>query len=192
MGSPDPTDAKAGGSIRRLAAWLLRITLRFAPAETRTWTEAMLFELDFVEGDWAALFWALGCTGAILRECLLVWATWLARQCASLFGNKSTEEEAKMNSTGKKTLGVLSGIGLALALGVGLFLLRNVIADALQAVGIQRSMMSHILSVVLPAEVIVVVAAIILWRRKYAPVAVGLLLTGFVMAAHVVVIVASH
>jgi len=97
-----------------------------------------------------------------------------------------------MNATGKKTLGVLAGMGIALAFGVGLFFLRNVIADVLLAIGIQRSMWSHILSVILPAEIIVVVAAIVLWRKQRAPIAVGMLLTGFVMAAHVVVTVATH
>jgi hypothetical protein len=38
----------------------------------------------------------------------------------------------------------------------------------------------------------VVVAAIVLWRKQRAPIAVGMLLTGFVMAAHVVVTVATH
>jgi hypothetical protein len=180
------------GAARTLAEKLLRAMLRCVPEEKRAWVEAMLRELDFVGldskwGEWAALFWALGCTEVIFRECLRGFGTWLLKQCASLFGIRPSEEENKMNSTGKKTLGVLSGMGMALALGVGLFFLRNVIADMLLAVGIQRTMWSHILSVILPAELIVVAAAILLWRRHRAPIAVGLLLTGFVMAAHVVV-----
>ena len=97
-----------------------------------------------------------------------------------------------MNSTGKKTLGVLSGIGIALAIGVIAFLLRNVIADALLAVGIPRTMWSHVLTVILPTEVIVVVAAILLWRRNRAPVAVGLLVPALLMGAHVVVFLVSR
>jgi hypothetical protein len=53
-------------------------------------------------------------------------------------------------------------------------------------------MWTHILTVILPAELIVVVAAILLWRKRHAPIAAGLLLTGFVMAAHVAVMLASH
>ena len=79
-----------------------------------------------------------------------------------------------MNSTGKKTLGVLTGIGIALAFGVVMFLLRNVIADMLLAFGVQRSTWSHILSVILPTELIVIGAAILLWRRQRAAVAIGL------------------
>ena len=185
------------GAARSLAGKLLRAMLRHAPEERRAWVEAMLRELDFIgldrkHGDWAALFWALGCTSAIFRECLRGWGTWLWKRCMDLLGIRPVKEENKMNSTGKKTLGVLAGIGIALAFGVGMFLLRNVIADMLQAVGIQRSMWSHIFSVIVPAEEIVVVAAILLWRRRLAPVAVGLLLTGFVMAAHVVVFLVSR
>jgi hypothetical protein len=179
-------------AIRKFAVWLLNIALRHAPAESRDWAEAMLRELDFIESDWAAFFWALGCTGAISWECLRGWATWLHRQFAELFGIQSSKEEIKMNSTGKKTLGVLAGMGLALALGVGAFFLRHPIGDMLLAVGIQKTMWSHVLTVILPTELIVVVAAILLWRRQRAPIAVGMLLTGLVMGVHVIVSVAGH
>ena len=179
---------------RALAEKLLRTMLRLAPEERRAWAEAMLRELDFIGrdskwGEWAALVWALGCTTAIFRECLRGWGTWLWKQCMYLLGIRSTEEGNKMNSTGKKTLGVLAGIGMALALGVILFFMRNVISNTLLAIGVPRTMWTHILTVILPAEVIVVVAAIVLWRRRLAPVAIGMLLTGFVMAAHVVYVV---
>lgn len=182
--------------IRSLAERLLRAMLRHAPEEQRAWVEAMLRELDFVETEWGALFWALGCTTAIFRECLRGWGAWITnwikRQLTDSLRFTSTEEGQKMNSTGKKTLEVLLGMFLALALGVGGYFLRHVIADMLLAVGIPRTMWSHLLSVALPAEVILVVAAIILWRRKLAPVAVGLLVTGFVMAGHIVVSLVMH
>ena len=185
------------GYPRTLAAKLLQAMLRCAPPERRAWVEAMLRELDFIgldqtRGDWAALFWALGCTGAIFRECLRGWGTWLWKQCAGLFGIQSTEEGNKMNSTGKKTVGVLSGIGIALAFGVCMFLLRNVIADMLLAVGVPRTMWSHILSVILPTELIVVAAAILLWRRQRAPLAIGLLVPAVGMAAHLAMFLASR
>ena len=97
-----------------------------------------------------------------------------------------------MNSTGKKTLGVLSGIGIALAFGVGVYLLRNVIADMLLAVGVPRTMWSHVLSTILPTELIVVGAAILLWRRQRAAVAIGLLVPAVLMGAHVVIFLASR
>jgi hypothetical protein len=185
------------GSARAWAERLLRAMLRHAPAERRAWVEAMLRELDFIgvdqkHGEWAALFWALGCTGAIFRECLRGWGTWLLKQCTNLLGIRPTEEGDKMNSTGKKTVGVLSGIGIALAFGVGVYLLRNVIADMLLAVGVPRTMWSHVLSTILPTELIVVGAAILLWRRQRAAVAIGLLVPAVLMGAHVVIFLASR
>jgi hypothetical protein len=56
------------GAPRKLATGLLRAVLRLVPEESRQWATAMLHELDFVDGDWAALFWALGSVTAILRH----------------------------------------------------------------------------------------------------------------------------
>jgi hypothetical protein len=185
------------GAPRTFAARLLRAMLSLTPRERRAWVEAMLRELDFIgldqtNGDWAALFWALGCTDAIFRECVRGWGTWLLKQCASLLGIRPIEEGDRMNSTGKKTLGVLTGIGLALGLGVAAYLLRNVIADMLLALGVPRTMWSHILSVILPTELIVVGSAILLWRRQRAAVAIGLLVPAVLMGAHVVIFLASR
>jgi hypothetical protein len=177
---------------RTWAAKLLIAIHRHAPADRRDWAEAMLAELEYVPGDWAALFWALGCTSVIFRELAIEWSAQLWKKATTLFGIRTTKEENKMNETGKKTLGVLAGIGMALALGVGLFFLRQVISDALFAIGVPRTMWTHILTVILPAELIVVVAAILFWRRHRAPIAAGMLLTGFVMAAHVAVMVVTH
>jgi len=189
------------GAPRTLAERLLRAMLRLAPEERRAWVEAMLRELDFVgrdagmgekRGDWAALFWALGCTGVIFRESLRGCVMWIWKRCVGFLGMQSNEEGKKMNSTGKKTLEVLTGFGIALAFGVGVYLLRHVIADMLLAIGIQHSMWSHILSTILPVEIIVVVAAIVLWRRQRAPVAVGLLVPAVGMAAHVAFFLANR
>ena len=179
------------GAPRSLARKLLRAALQFASPACREWAEAMLSELEYIEGEWPALFWALGCTTAIFRQCVLEWSTQLGNQLGRFLGIRQTKEESKMNSTGKKTLGVLSGVGIALALGVGAFFLRDVIADMLQAVGIQRSMWSHLLSVLMPTEVVLIIAAVLLWKRR-APVSIGILVTCAVMAIHVAVTLASH
>jgi hypothetical protein len=180
------------GLPRSLAEKLLRAILRYAPEDRCAWVEAMLRELDFIGGEWPALSWALGCTTVVFRECLSEWGAWLWSKCTRMFGIRTSKEENKMNETGKNTLGVLIGVVSALALGVLAFLLRNVIADALATMGIQRSMMSHILSVIVPTELIVVGAAVLLWRRKRAAVAVGLLVPALLMGAHLVVHLASH
>jgi hypothetical protein len=72
------------------------------------------------------------------------------------------------------------------------FLLSNGIANILLAMGIPRAMWSHILTIMLPVEIILVVAAIVLWRRQRAPVAIGLLVPAVGMAAHVAIFLSSR
>jgi hypothetical protein len=55
-------------TIRRLASVILAASVRWASPEVREWGKAMLREMDFVEGDWAALFWALGSATALFRH----------------------------------------------------------------------------------------------------------------------------
>ena len=55
-------------AIRRLASAILATSFRWASLGVREWGNAMLREMDFVEGDWAALFWALGSATAIFRR----------------------------------------------------------------------------------------------------------------------------
>ena len=43
--------------LRGFAVWLLNAVLRHAPEHCQQWASAMLRELDFIEGDWAALFY---------------------------------------------------------------------------------------------------------------------------------------
>jgi hypothetical protein len=55
-------------TIRRLASAILTASVRWASPEVREWGNAMLHEMDFVEGDWAALFWALGSATALFKH----------------------------------------------------------------------------------------------------------------------------
>ena len=64
------------GTPRNLAARLLTAVLRYAPPESREWASAMLRELDFIEGDWPAFFWALGSAAAIARHAASNWKSW--------------------------------------------------------------------------------------------------------------------
>jgi hypothetical protein len=64
-------------AIRRLASAILTTSVRRVSPGVREWGNAMLREMDFVEGDWAALFWALGSATALLRRlevpALMLW-----------------------------------------------------------------------------------------------------------------------
>lgn len=53
--------------IRDLAVWILRIAIRHASPDAQEWGNAMLREMDSVEGDWAALLWALGSVRALCQ-----------------------------------------------------------------------------------------------------------------------------
>ena len=61
----------ARGGVRALASRLLRAAVSIAPPRAAEWGRAILAELDHVEGDWAALAWALGGTGVLARQALL-------------------------------------------------------------------------------------------------------------------------
>jgi hypothetical protein len=170
------------GVPRRLALALLRGVLRLAPEESREWASAMLRELDFIEGEWSALFWALGSAAAILRHAASLWRTWLY---------KKTNQEGRMNNTGKRVLGV--GMGVLCALGLvgcavaGLRFLEL----AFPGLGLQHSAWAYWLAVLAIPEAVFVGATILLWRRR-GPVAAGILATALMMALHVAVHVAMR
>jgi hypothetical protein len=54
--------------IRKLASKLMNTAARHAAPGTRDWVTAMSREMDFIENDWAALWWALGSTRVLFRH----------------------------------------------------------------------------------------------------------------------------
>lgn len=166
------------GATRRLAEKLLSAVLRHAPDDSRDWASAMLRELDFIEGDWAALLWALGSTTAIFRR---VVGDWRAR----LEKCKANEEE-RMNKTGNKAMGVGLGVVSALMLVGCAFALLRITAYLYPALGLDHAEWTHWLAVIVVPEAIFIAAAIALWRKK-GPVAAGILVTAIAVALHVVI-----
>jgi hypothetical protein len=162
------------GAPRRLAVKMLSAVLRYAPDDSRDWASAMLRELDFIEEDWAALFWAIGSTSAILRRAASVWRMWF----------KSKSMEGRMNNKGKKALGIGLGVLSALALvGCALATLR---LAGLVFPGLDHSPWAYWLAVMAIPEAIFVAATVMLWRKK-GPVAAGILAMVLVVALHVAV-----
>jgi hypothetical protein len=168
------------GAPRRLASALLKALLRMAPSESRDWAIAMLRELDFITGDWAALLWALGSTTAILRHAASSWREW--------FRGKSNKE-ADMNNTGRKALGVGLGMLSALALVGCAFAALRIIGILFP--GLEHSSWAYWLAVLAIPEAIFVAATVMLWRKR-GPVAAGILATALVMALHVAVHLTLH
>ena len=169
---------------RRLASKLLRAAHWLSSPDSREWANAMLRELDFIEGDWAALFWAIGSLTAIFRRSGRGWIAWLINRSES-------GEERTMKDVGKNALGVLSGIAVAALLAIivaGLHMLAVSRFPSLIAGGVPWK--TWILVIGVP-EAILIVSTVKLWRRK-KPMAVGILLSALLLATHFVMHVASH
>lgn len=168
------------GAPRRLAERILRAVLRFAPEQCREWAEAMLCELEFVDGEWSALWWALGGLAAIFRHAVRVGWTRL---------KNGKQKEEGMKSTGRKALGVVVGMVSALALvGSGLAALRIL---GILFPGLEHSGWAYWIAVMAIPEAVFVAATVLLWRKR-GPVAAGILAMGLVMALHVAVHLSLH
>lgn len=57
--------------LHRAATLLLEAAIRIAPHDARDWGQAMLGELMFIKGPWAALAWAWGGAGVLAKHTLL-------------------------------------------------------------------------------------------------------------------------
>jgi hypothetical protein len=181
----EPVSPPKASLPRRAAATLLGHALRHAPDASREWAAAMLRELDFIENDWAAFFWALGSVTAIFWHFGRQIDAWLGRQ----FSSKKSTGERKMDSNPKHIIGVVAGVGIGFLLAVGglvsFLAILHLISNPGRWPGLAQ------LSIVLLLEGAFAVAAIRLWRTK-RPMAVGILATAVVLATHVVMHVASH
>jgi hypothetical protein len=164
------------GAPRNLAARLLKAVLRMAPAESREWAAAMLRELDFIEGDWAALFWAFGSAIAILRHAATVFQ----------LNFKRWTREAGMNDKGRKALGITLGAFSALALVGCAFAGLRLTAILFPSLGLDHAPWTFWLAIVIVPEAIFAAATVMLWRKR-GPVAAGILATVLGVGMHVAV-----
>ena len=169
--------------LRRLASGLLHTALRYAPAETEEWARAMLSELDFIEGDWAALFWALGSATAIFRHSGRAGI----RRFIDRMGNKGGE----MNQTGKNAVGVAAGIGIGLAIAVAVISLWMLSRSYFPGFDAGRvPWRTWLLTIGVP-EIVFIGFAVRLWRKR-RPMAIGILLIAIMAGAHFAMHLAQH
>jgi hypothetical protein len=167
---------------RKIATGLLRAVLRYSSAESQEWASAMLRELDFIESDWAALFWALGSTTAIFKHSgRRIWV-WVGRQ----FGF----EEGTMNDFQKRAVGVITGVGIAAAVTICFMVLVHLSA---RIFGFSDSAWMPRFAMLMAAlmEVLFVISVVVLWRKR-RPMAVGILLSAVLLGTHFVVHIATH
>jgi hypothetical protein len=171
--------------IRRLASRLLRAAVRHSSPESQEWVRAMLNELDFIESDWAAWFWALGSARAIFKYSF-------PRPLRAWLGQGSSQEERPMlKHIRRNAAGTLSGIGMAVGVLVAAFGLVRFLLVLFPASDLKGVESAELLAVIVAPETIFVVAAVALWRKR-RPMAVGLVLSAVILVAHVVVHLATH
>jgi len=168
--------------IRKVASTLLRFVLRHSPPNSGDWAAAMLGELEYIESDWAAMFWALGSTMAIFRHSLRSWRGW--------FPGKSFGKRNLMpNGTGNRTTGILTGAAIAGMLVVCAFGAVDLLFHLFPKWDLGP--MPWWMAVIVIPEIIFVVSIVLLWRRR-RPMALGILLTAIILATHFAVHIATH
>jgi hypothetical protein len=143
----------------------------------------MLRELDFIESDWEALSWALGSTSAIFRHFIpRGLRTWLGKE-------SGREQEPMVKDIGKKAAGIASGVVIAGVVAIGAFGLVRLsffFFPEWELGGVPW----WLAAIVIP-EMIFVIAAVALWRKRRL-MAVGILLSAATLVTHVIVHVATH
>jgi len=171
-------------AIRRLASRLLGAAVRHSSSDSQEWVRAMLSELDYIESDWAALFWALGSARAIFKYSI-------PRQLHTWLGTRSNEEEGMLEHMRRTAAGTLAGIGIAVGVLVSAFGLVRLLLVIFPAPTLKGVESVQMLAVIVVPETIFVVAAVALWRKR-RPMAVGLVLSAVTLVAHVVVHLTTH
>jgi hypothetical protein len=168
--------------VRALASSVLRTAFRYAPRNSRDWVTAMLAELDYIESDWAALFWAIGSTTAIFRHSIRGWREWFVKSSVG-------KENAMPNGTGNRTVGILMGAGIAGMLVVCAFGLVDLLFHLFPKWDL-GPMPWWMVVIVIP-EIIFVLSIVLLWRKR-RPMALGILLTAIILVTHFAVHIATH
>jgi hypothetical protein len=171
----------SGNTPRRLARALLRYALRMAPFESREWAEAMLAELDYVEGDWAALWWALGSVTVLARGAGSVW----------IYERFHRWREGVMEQMGKKAGWLLAGAFGTIALSLLALGILFAVAVAFPQLGLDHAEWTHVLFVIVLPLAICLSTALWLWRRR-RPAAIGILVAAVALSTHVVLHFTHH
>lgn len=159
-------------TLRRITSRLLSLAAARAPTKFAEWARAMLGELDYVEDDRSAFFWALGSIGVLLRFSaiqLLLIPKW--------------RDKSMIRHTGQVLLGaVVAGI-VCMAGSLVWMALLKVAGLQLSDVRISQRLMFIFL-----LEVTYFVIATAQWRRRKF-VSVGVSLAGLTQMASVILTV---
>ena len=146
----------------------------------------MLRELDFIDSDWASLWWALGGTTAVLKHSISITArNWLRKEM-------DRRGEWTLKNVGKKVGGLASGV----AISAGLLAVSIVGVARLLSAVISARTFEHLhwlgwLPVLVIPEGVFAIAAIALWRKR-RDMARGIVLGAVALGVHVIVYVTTH
>ena len=171
-------------ALRRAAQSLLGLAMHLVPENGRDWAAAMLHELDFVEGDWAALWWAVGGVTVIARQLAGQWVVGRSEQIRKW-------KDKAMEQMGKKAGWLIAGALGAIALSAAAFGLLYWTAVSFPNLGLDRAEWTHILFIIVIPALISLGFVLRFWRRQ-RPMAIGILLSLLVMTTHVAVHFAHH
>ncbi len=170
--------------VRGFASGLLRTATRYSPAETRDWASAMLRELDSVEGDWAALFWATGSASVLFRSA-----------GGALKGSLGTclQEKGKLKRKGiaKQAAGAASGILIAAVLAICAYGLYRFFVHSFPSIEMGRVPWVAWLTVIAVPEMIFIAFVVGQWRKNRS-MALGIMLSGTVLAVHFAIHIMNH
>jgi hypothetical protein len=161
---------------------LLQRVARRPLGDGDAWAAAMLRELDFIESDWAALFWAIGSTTAIFRR-------WIPRALSTRFARLLGQEDGAISqSFGRKTAGIAVGVGMAIgviAIALGLVSLLLYLFPKWDAYAFPW------VGVIIVPEIVFIFAVIAVWSKRRF-VAVGILLSAVTLATHFLIHIAGN
>ena len=116
------------GFLRSAAHRLMSFALRICPSEARQWAAAMSAELEYVEGPFRALLWAMGCSGIVLKQLCVSLFTAGHEEPGSFLSEKMPGSEGDMRMSVKLS-------AAALVLGSLLFLLAPTFQQGLKLTG---------------------------------------------------------
>ena len=162
--------------LRSVASELLRAVVQHAPSSSRSWGNAMLTEMDFIQSDRAAFQWALGSATSIFRYSIhhTVSASPLLRAIG--------------RSVGGLALSALFCAGVVAACVFGLTRVSPFLFPDAQLVHMRWVQWISVLG--LP-EIIFVVTAVGLWRTRKI-LSSGILACAITLATHFLMYVSHH
>jgi hypothetical protein len=163
---------------RQLAQRLLTALQSQASSESDSWATAMLRELDYVEGNWSALWWALGGAAALIRH-------GAPRYLRARLAQPSRLAHAmSIKRVGTTTVGVAFGAFMAAGM-MAICLATLVRLPHMSWPELVRSSALERVLVIVGLETICTVVAAAVWRHRRS-VATGALVAGTTLFLHVV------